>query len=264
MAKNYTLGRGEIHFSRFKTGTQDPEGFRYIGNSPEFNITVDSNYLDHYDADQGIKQKDQSVPLEVNRTSTFTTDNIDPENLAIFFFGSASSVAVVAATVTDESITGVIKGLSYQLGVTVGNPQGARALDIHTLPTTNVIVTNSAGTTTYVEGTDYTIDMTLGLLTIVASGAIVSNTNILVDYKVKTSTRDRIITGSTPVEGAIKYISRNPVGSNFDWLMPYVKLSPNGDFALKGDDWQIIPFNVEILKKANAEAIYVDGRGLTA
>ena len=32
--KNYTLGRGKVHFSRFKTGTQVPAGFFYIGNTP--------------------------------------------------------------------------------------------------------------------------------------------------------------------------------------------------------------------------------------
>ena len=42
--------------------------------------------------------------------------------------------------------------------------------------------------------------------------------------------------------------------------MPYVKISPNGDYALKGDEWQQIPFNIEILKKTGFEALYSDGR----
>ena len=55
-------------------------------------------------------------------------------------------------------------------------------------------------------------------------------------------------------------IAYNPQGKNYDWFMPYVKLSPNGDFALKGDEWQQIPFSVEILKKSGYEALYIDGR----
>jgi hypothetical protein len=48
-----------------------------------------------------------------------------------------------------------------------------------------------------------------------------------------------------------------------DYLMPYVRLSPNGDFALKSDEWQQLSLNVEILKLADYERIYVDGRPYT-
>ena len=43
--KNYTLGRGKVYFSRFKAGTQIPAGFFYIGNTPEFNLTIESEVL---------------------------------------------------------------------------------------------------------------------------------------------------------------------------------------------------------------------------
>ena len=45
--------------------------------------------------------------------------------------------------------------------------------------------------------------------------------------------------------------------------MPSVKLSPNGDYALKSDEWQQIPFNVEILKPEGMEAVYADDRPVT-
>jgi hypothetical protein len=64
----YTLGRGEMHFSKFKEGTQIGEGYRYLGNSPEWGITVETENLDHFNSDRGIRQKDKSVSLEVTRT----------------------------------------------------------------------------------------------------------------------------------------------------------------------------------------------------
>jgi hypothetical protein len=42
-------------------------------------------------------------------------------------------------------------------------------------------------------------------------------------------------------------------------MLPYVKLSPNGDYALKGDEWQQIPLSIEVLKASGKEAIYRDG-----
>lgn len=264
MSNNYTLGRGEVYFARFVTGTETPEGERYLGNTPEFNLTIEEEALDHFSSDRGIREKDDSVSLETTRTGSLITDNIDPENVALFFFGTKSTVTLTATTVTDEVVAGVIPGLYYQLGMSQANPTGYRGLDIHTAPSTKVIVTDNAGTTTYTEGTDYTIDLTLGRLYIVPGGTIVSGSNIKVDYKVKAQSASRVISGSQAVEGSLRYIAVNPKGDNIDYFMPKVKIGPNGDYALKGEEWQQIPFNIEVLKKTGYEAIYADGRPVFA
>lgn len=265
MSDNLTLGRGELFFAPFAAGTTNPTGERYLGNTPEFNLTLEEEKLDHYSSDRGIREKDKSISLQVNRTGTLITDNIDPENVALFFFGSASALAVTGATVTDEAIASVEQGKYYQLGTTAANPSGARELDVHTAgpPAENIIVMDDA-TTTFVEDTDYTIDMALGRLYIVPGGAITDGTNLEVSYKTKTSSRTRVISGSAPVEGALRFIAKNPAGEQFDYFFPHVSLSPNGDYALKGDEWQQIPFNVEILKKTGLEAIYMDGRAIAS
>lgn len=266
MTNNYTLGRGEIFFDRFAPGTKTPTGERYLGNTPELNLTIEEEKLEHFSSDRGVREKDDSISLQVNRTGSLTTDNVSPENLALFFFGSVSALSVSGATVTNEAHNAVKQGHYYQLGRTANNPSGARELDVHTAPTTNIIVTDDGGSpVTFNEGDDYTIDMVLGRLYIVPGGAITDGTNLLVDYKTKTSSRKRIISGSTAIEGALRYVARNPKGEQVDYFFPYVQLSPNGDFALKSDEFQAIPFNIEILKlDANTEAIYGDLRAVTA
>lgn len=259
---NYTLGRGELFFAQFKPGTRDPGGERYFGNTPEFNATIESETLDHYNSDRGINEKDASIPLQTNRTATFITDNISPENIAFFFFGSVNNIADAGSTVTDEEIPDVQPGLSYQLGMSQGNPVGVRALDMNG-PNAPVI-TNEDGTTTYVAGTDYRVEGERGRIIIPSGSTITPGSLIKVTYTTLASTRKRIISGSTPIEGALRYITYNPAGEQYDWYMPYVKLSPNGDYALKGDEWQQIPFSVEILKKPGLEAIYIDGQPLVA
>ena len=261
--QNYTLGRGKLHFAKFKPGTKVPGGERYIGNSPEFNATIETETLDHYSSDEGIREKDESIALQTNRTGSFITDNVNPANIALFFLGSASVITATAQDVTDESITDVELGLTYQLGLSTSNPVGVRGLDVHTTGATpaNIVVKNGSGTT-FTEGLegDYMIDMELGRLTINPAGDIPAGSAILVSYKVKAGSFERVISGSNPVEGALRYIAFNPAGKQLDWYMPWVKLTPNGDYALKGDEWQQIPFNVEILKAAGKEAIYIDGR----
>ncbi len=46
----------------------------------------------------------------------------------------------------------------------------------------NVVVKNQAGTTTYVAGTDYTLDAATGIITRIAAGAIVAGSQVKADY----------------------------------------------------------------------------------
>lgn len=253
-----TLGRGKLYFAKFTPGTKVHTGFRYIGNTPEFNLNSESETLDHFNSDEGVRVKDDSVLLQLNRAGSFITDNIDVENMSLFLLGETSVLAQASATSQQYDIANVQKGNTYQIGESTSNPTGYRSL-------TSVTVQNDASTPVeYVAGTDYTIDLTLGLLTILSSGAIANGTNIEVLHSRSAVSRSRIITAaSATIEGALKFIAVNPKGENRDFTMPYVQLAPNGDFALKGDEWQQLPFNVEILKLDGLESIYVDGRPYT-
>lgn len=262
MTNNYTLGRGKLYFARHTTAGEAPSaiGELYFGNTPEVNLTIEEEKLDHYSAESGIREKDDSISLEVNRTGTFTTDNISPENLALFFFGTASTLSVTGDTVTNEAINAVQQGYYYQLGVSAATPSGVRSVDPDS---TLVVQDDQSSPATFVEDTDFSIDAATGRIYIIPGGGIADDTNLVIDYVYNTHTRDRIVSGGTAVSGALRYIADNPKGTNRDMYAPYVQISPNGDFALKGDEWSVIPFNLEILKIADYEALYIDGRPVT-
>lgn len=254
MANNYTLGRGEIFFGRFIDGTQVPEGERYLGNTPEFSITLEPEMLDHYSSDRGIREKDDSVTLQINRTGAMTCDNIDPENLAILVMGETSIIAEAGTPVVAEAVTSEGKaGMWYQLGTSTTNPSGVREVSAVTL---------KAGATTLVLNTDYVLDADMGRFQVVGGGDG-EGVAITADYTPAAKSRVRVISKGDTIEGSLRFIAKNPKGQQFDYYMPWVKLTPNGDFAIKAEEWQTIPFNLEILKPATAEAIYVDGRPYT-
>lgn len=248
---NQTLGRGKVYFSLFKSGSYTPAGFRYIGNTPEFNLTVDNEKLDHFSSDGGIRVKDKSIILETTQTGTLIADDIQLENLALFFFGEYDTLAQSSASGLTETITDVELGKMYQIGVTDARPTGYRKL------TTPVV---KVGVSTKVLDTDYTLDTDTGLLTIIDGGSIVAGDDVIVEFGVAAATRTQVISGTDQVEGAILYVSANPEGDKMDYLFPYVRLGPNGDFALKSDEWMQLPLTVEILQAPNRAAIYIDGR----
>ncbi len=245
--KEYTLGKGEVYFDQ-------GSGERYFGNTTEFNITIESENLDHFDSDHGIRVKDDSVVLEITRNGSLITDNISKENIALFFLGDVSVVTQVATPVVGEVVTTTaVKGYYYQLGKTTNNPQGVRGV-------TAVVV--KVGATTMVLNTDYTLDATMGRIHILETGStIIAGDDIAVDYTPAANTRERISTNNAAsLTGSLRFVAFNPKGTNRDFYIPAVTLRPTGDFALKGDDWQAAGFAIEINQNTGQAAIYIDGR----
>lgn len=245
--KAYTLGKGEVYFDQ-------GNGERYLGNTTEFNITIESENLDHFDSDNGIKTKDDSVVTQITRNGTLSTDNMSKENVALFFLADVSTVTQVATPVVGESIVDIKKGYFYQLGKTLSNPQGVRNV--------SSVVVKKAPSTVLVLNTDYTLDAALGRIQLLESGVTLTNLDdLLIDYTPAANTRDRIATSSAAsLTGSIRFVSKNPKGNQRDFYIPKVTLRPSGDFALKGEDWQSASFSVEIGENTGQAAIYIDGR----
>jgi hypothetical protein len=265
---NYTLGRGEIYFARKDPVTGNLGGERYIGNTPAANLTAEEEKLEHFSSDRGIRIKDKTVTLQVNYTGTLEVDNIDYENVALFFLGESEQLTIAQTTVTAEQVgitgVGVEKGMFYQLGTTANNPSGAKGVIFPGAAGTAFVL--NKGAAALVHGTDYRLDAALGRIEILESSVTVEDGDVLTcTYTVAASTRKRVISGSTAVNGSLRYIAYNPEGEQIDYFMPSVTLSPNGDFALKSDEWQVIPFNIDVVKRDDlTAAIYADGRALSA
>lgn len=58
-----------------------------------------------------------------------------------------------------------------------------------------------------------------------------------------------VIGAAHQIFGSMEFFSDNAVGDNLNYWFPYVNLSPNGTYALKGDAWQTLSFTAEALKR---------------
>lgn len=373
--KNYVLGRGKLYFARFIEGTQTPDAFLYFGNTPEFSISMEIEDLPHYSMDEGIREEDDNVVLEVTRNSSLVTDNIQPENVALFFMGDASVLTQAAVAAVSFEIAEARAGYSYQIGqsdlepmgvmglnsagflvhtgaavaatgtltVGVGNATAADTITIAgrtytfrasapaedevligatvtdtatnlvrainggagegtlygtgTEPHVQVSAENTAGVVTFtslvqgvagnslaltrvgtnltvsgatltggangvvlVEDVDYTVNLDTGLISFTNDSAIVDGaTDIVVNYAIRASTRDVVLSGNAHVEGALRFESKNARGPDAVFYMPWIKIAPSGDYNLKGDDWQQLPLQVRILRKEGEPAIRRNG-----
>lgn len=252
----YTIPRGRVFFNPINTATDEYLGELYMGNCPSLGLSIETEKAEHYSSETGLREKDASVVLEVKRTGSLTCDNMSGTNVALFLSGSTGTITQAGASVTDEVID-VIPGRYYQLGLGASTPVGARKVSA-------VVVTNSAGTTTYVAGTDYLLDADRGRLQILATGTIVAG-EIKVDYTKAATTWEGIRSGAAgDLLGALRIVSDNATGDQRDFYMPRVSLVPSGEIPViaEGTDFAQMTFDADVLKPANGEAIYVDGMPL--
>lgn len=253
-AKNYTLGRGDVLFAKRKAdGTLG--GFRAIGNTPSFNLGAQSQSVKHYSSSRGMRVSDRDVPVQTDYSGGFNTDDINVKNVEALLLGESSTVSVTASADQTETFTDVEQGLTYQVGVSSSLPTGLR----------NITVTDvKVGVTSKVEGTDYTKDEELGLVTVIEGGSIANNDDMIVEYDRTAYSMAQVVSAAQLIEGAIKFIAHNVEGDDVDYYLPDVKLSPNGDYNIKTEqDWANIGFNLGINTPVDGAAIYCNGRPYT-
>lgn len=254
-SNNIVLGAGRLFFDALDS-SGNPTGERYMGDSPEFSVTVNATKVEDWSSDAPVAEKLLSIATEVTRQCQIQVKDVSIDNLALFLLGDSSPETQTATPVTGEAINNVQTGRYYQLGVTTSSPSGVRDV-------TSVSVTD-ASSTSYVEGTDYEVDLTTARIYIMPSGSIASGTNLLIDYTPTAGSRDRIVTNNLGAKfGALRYIADNTAGTNRDLYAPYVQLMPNGSFDLKSrQNVQQLTFDAEFLKHGANAAVYIDGQAV--
>lgn len=169
---------------------------------------------------------------------------------------TAANITVSGATLTGgtdvtETLTDVKRGLWVQLGVTDATPQGVRNV-------ANVSIDGVSDDSFIVEADTGRIYLSLDAVDI-ADGS-----DLDISYGIAAGTQDVVIAKGESIEGELQFIANNATGINRDYYWPYVRLTPDGDFSLKGDDWQAMTFNIEILKRDSlVERQYITNRPAT-
>lgn len=251
----YVVPKGRAFIDRFLPNTKTGTGERFVGNAPEITITGSSSTLEHFNSEGGISEKDESVDINVTRSGKIVVDNVNAENIALFFQGDAGTKVQTAATAQVETLPAHL-GRYIQLGVSAANPTGVRKIS-------NLVIATTGGSPVTIAAlNNYEVDDDLGRVYIEPdAAALVEGTDYTFTYDIAASTREIVISKNQSIYCALRLVSNNPVGTNRDVYLPYVKMTPDGDYVLISDEWQKIGFKLEVLKKdANTEAVYVDGR----
>ncbi len=149
---------------------------------------------------------------------------------------TVSGATLAGGAVVTETIDGAMRARWYQLGVGAQTPQGLRNL--------------SGVTITGVAVGSYTVEVATGRVFLHDDAPdILDGASLDVTYGINSVIEDVVIAKGESVEGEMQYIANNAHGKNDDYFWPMVRLTPNGDFSLKSDDWLSVTFDFEILKR---------------
>lgn len=269
--QKYTLGRGEVFFDKFKPGTNIGEGERYLGNTPEYSLTNDVETLVHFNSDRGLREKDESVLLEISSSGSMTCDNISGDNVALFFLGNLLTKSSTSVTAQKEVFTSWKRGHTMQLGTTDTTPTGVRKVSnvkVGKAASNATIdmsgdISSMSGVTIIDAAGNYEVDTELGRLYLEpTSSEINGDIKLVVQFDVAAQSRQMVVSSNDVVQGSLRFVAHNAKGENKDYFFPKVTLSPDGDYNLKGDDWQSMGFTFEALKLPGRERVYIDIRAV--
>ncbi len=222
--KRSFVGKGKLYLGRY-----GQNNLQRIGNTSKLSLSIDEETKELADyenpgggvADALSRIKDAKV--------TLTLHNLNATNLALALFGDAS--AINAGTVTDENHTA---------------HKGA-LLRLDKLGASSVIVTNAAGTTTYLAGSDYQISG--GGLLIPDSSGIPDADPIKVSYAYGAQNLIEAIT-ATGQEYTLAFDGLNEADSGKPCVVDLwrVRFTPTKSLDLIDDDFSKLELEGKLLK----------------
>lgn len=233
------LGRGRLYFNAFAPGTQQGTGERYLGNTPAFSVSRSVESVSRVRSIGGLKYKSDPIVVSESLTASISTDNISSENFAHWFHASETNA--------------LLSGKAFEVNVVADHAKLIKLFDTEDGydQSTNIVSLEVYRGTVEVPllGNFDTRMLQYGLLTILENARDVFDGDSL---RLKVRTGESKVSPLKPtnksLQGSLRFLSNNIVGSDFDYFFPIVSVMPSGSIDLKGDDFQQIVFNVEVLK----------------
>ncbi len=199
------LGAGDLYIARYNpdTGTFDAYRGPYEASKFEIKPKVELKELTSKGRTT-YGQVIETVPLPQPTEFAVELVEVNRESLTIALLGTQVAINQGSGSATDEVIVAKLDGwvpLAHQNVAGVG-----------------FVLTNSAGTTTYVLGTDYTVNYRLGWVKALTGGAIADAASLKADYTYNAVT-GTAIKGSTQTQVRAKFMLE---GVNFADGLPCI------------------------------------------
>lgn len=238
-------GSGDMYFNLINPATNLPGGWSGKIYTGSFNIETPGELTELLSKGRddfntvigavGIKQPD---------SLTFSLRGGDLEMYRLNWLGTVAALTQTAGSVVDELVT---------------VPIGAARFRVAGAQISTVVVTSSPAGTTYVSGTDYTVENArMGLIAIVAGSALQTAVNgasgaglpLLVDYAKATIAGTKILGAVNPsITGEIFFDGLNQESQKpIEITIPRAVITPQGGIDLLNEGFVEAQFSCRLVK----------------
>lgn len=207
-------------------------GLQLKGNCRSLSIKTDSERKELIGSGRSnYGQVIAAVTIPKPASMSFALDEVDQDMFAMAFFGTNSAFTQNSGALADAEV------------VTIAD----RFVEIGKLNLSNVVVKNQAGDVTYVLGTHYELNTTLGMIKAIAgaAGGIADGTTVKIsaDYAAVNGTKVRAMT-KTNVRIRMVLDGQNFAdGRRFKLTIHRARLAPTGDLAVQGENFMEAKFD---------------------
>jgi hypothetical protein len=194
VAQRYYRGQGRLSLYKRTAAGKLYEGV-FVGNCPELSTRVETEQTTHTESYTGQRYTDLRFTSKRMAVMSAVFESFLSENLARSFYGINQNIASSTASAESKSAS---KGFQVKLD----------RINITAITS----VTGIGGTPVYQAGTDYTVDLKSGTLTIPATStipdAVAAADNILINYSFGSSERIKMLATNT-IERALVFEGLN-------------------------------------------------------
>lgn len=225
-------GTSEIYIDVL-TATGVATGLQLKGNCPGLSIKTDSERKELIGTNaSNLGQVIAAVTIPKPTSMSFSLNKVDQDMFAMAFFGTNTTFSQAAGELTDSPV------------VTIAD----RFVETGKLKISSVVVKNTAGTTTYTEGTDYQINARLGMIQALSTGAIApgESVNVSCDYALISGIKMSAMTKSNVRIRMVVDGTNFADGRNFKLTVHCARLAPSGDLAFQGENFMEAKFEASL------------------
>lgn len=219
------MGAGGVQFSLIVSGVA--QGYGSLRETSKFEIKPSSDIKELVSKGKDTYgQVIETVPIAKPAEVTINLREGDYENLLLSFMGSdGTGINQSSATVADEVV--VMKIGKYT------------ELANRNLASTGFVLTNSAATVTYVNGTDYEVIYLTGQVRALAGGAITELQSCKADYTANAFTSKKIMGATqTSIRAKILFTGKNMADDTPCLVTVWEGVfTPDSAFDLLADDF---------------------------
>lgn len=236
MATNLQLQGGAIYLEEYNTdGTLQDK--IYPGTTDELSFSTELETIEHYDTEEEEQVLDGEDVVKRTITLKFTTADVNDTFNTMAYLASSTALTQTVKTAVAVTLADVALGSVLDIGI----------IDI-----TELVVKDSTDAITYTLGTDYTYDRKWGTFIALATGTIVSMSDLNLTVTANAVSGKTLTSFQVDKkEYRLTYQGRSSKGRNEKHIFEKVSIAMDGDRILKSGsekEYTTISFAGSVLK----------------